>query len=90
MDFTKNSVILPRLASRLDVLRSSLLFLEREWNESFDRSWTKIEIANAVSLDRGQISVVPEHEEALIEGINELIVLLTSSFSIVSEDEWDE
>ena len=87
--FKKNNVSLPRLASQLDVLRHSFIFLESEWNEKFDRSWTKIEIANAVSLDQGQRSVVPEQETALHEGIDELSLLVASSFLPISEDEWD-
>lgn len=89
MSFRENKVSLSRLASELDVLRHSFIFLESEWNEKFDQSWTKIEIANAVSLDQGHRSVVPEQETALHEGIDEINLLLVSSFLPLSEDEWD-
>lgn len=80
IDFDNGLVSLPMLASRLDTLRSSLLFMESEWNIEFDKNWTAIEIANAVSLDAGSLVVIPDQQDALKKGSAKLRSFLSRTF----------
>lgn len=78
--FQKGKVSLPALAAKLDAARFGLLFPEKDWLDAYSKLWGTIEECNALALDAGQTSVLPEHQQLLEDAVIKLQSLFSDTF----------
>lgn len=85
--FQQGKVSLPALASKLDAARFGLLFPEKEWLDTYAKLWGAIEECNALALDAGQTSVLPEHQQLLDDTVIKLQSFFSDTFSAQDQSE---
>ena len=80
-------VSLPALANKLDTARFGLLFPEKEWLDTYSKFWGVIEECNALALDAGQTSVLPEHQQLLDDTVIKLQSFFSDTFPVQNQSE---
>ncbi|MCV0349028.1 MULTISPECIES: hypothetical protein [Alphaproteobacteria] len=78
--FQQGRVSLPALASKIDAARSALMLPEKDWLDSYSKLWGSIEECNALALDVGQTSVLPEHKQLLDDAVIKLQSFFSETF----------
>mgnify|MGYP005856535357 CR=1 FL=1 len=78
--FQQGKVSLPTLADKLDAARFGLMFPEKDWLDTYSKLWGVIEECNALALDAGQTSVLPEHKQLLDDTVIKLQSLFSYTF----------
>lgn len=80
--YQEGKVSLSVLAGKLDVARYGLLFPEKEWLDTYSKFWGAIEECNALALDAGQTSVLPEHQHFLDNTVIKLQQFFSDTFPL--------
>ncbi|GBQ11028.1 hypothetical protein [Acetobacter cerevisiae] len=83
--YQMGTVSLPVLADKLDTARSGLIFPEKEWLDTYCKFWGAIEECNALALDAGQTSVLPEHQQFLDDTVIKLQRFFSNTFPVQNQ-----